>query len=70
MIKRELPRLIKLGNIAFKSQLIEYIEAVTYAGYKQTKLVFKIPKPFFNYEEKTITVLLSFEKVVNILNRY
>lgn len=70
IVRKEMPRLIKLGNIALKSGLIKHIDVVVRAGYGQTRVVFKMPKPFFNYEEKAIMVYLDFEKVVNILNQY
>ncbi len=70
IVRKEMPRLIKLGNIALKSGLIKHIDVVVRAGYGQTRVVFEMPKPFFNYEEKAIMVYLDFEKVVNILNQY
>lgn len=70
IVKKEMPRFIRLGNIALKSELIKHIDVVVRAGYGQTRVVFKIPKPFFNYEERTIMVYLGLEKVVNILNQY
>lgn len=70
LIKKETPRFIKLGNIALKSETIDYIDAIVRAGYEQTRLVLRVPKPFFSYEEKTIMVHLGFDKVVKILNNY
>lgn len=70
IVRKEMPRFIKLGNIALKSELIEHIDVVVRAGYGQTRVVFKMPKLFFNYEERVIMVYLDFEKVVNILNQY
>lgn len=32
LIRKELPRFIKLGNIALKSELIKHIEAIVFCG--------------------------------------
>ncbi len=57
IVRKEMPRLIKLGNIALKSELIKHIDVAVRLGYGQ-------------YEERTIMVYLDFEEVVNILNQY
>ncbi|CAM3215426.1 hypothetical protein [Streptococcus pluranimalium] len=69
LIRKELPRFIKLGKIALKSELIEHIEAIAFSGNYQTRIVLKIPR-FFNREEKVIMVQLNIDDVVKILNQY
>lgn len=69
LIRKELPRFIKLGDIALKSELIKHIEAIVFAGKYQTRVVLKIPR-FFNHEEKVIMVHLNIDNVVKILNQY
>ena len=69
LIRKEMPRFIKLGKIALKSELIEHIEGIAFAGNYQTRLVLKIPR-FFNHEEKVIMVQLNIDNVVKILNQY
>lgn len=69
LIRKELPRFVKLGKIVLNSKLIDHIEMIVFAGNHQTRLVLKIPKPF-SYEEKEIMIHLPLDEVVKILNQY
>ncbi|WP_165737643.1 hypothetical protein [Streptococcus dysgalactiae] len=70
IIKKELPRLVRLGDFAFNSNLVEYIWEIRQVRPKETLIRFRIPKLFMTYEEKTFKVRLGIDKVVKILNQY
>lgn len=70
LIKKELPRFVKLGNIAIKREMLNYIESVRYAGNGMTKIYLRIPRLLLNYDEKVITVNVKFDEVIKIINKY
>ena len=68
LIRQALPRFILLGNIAFNSDLVKYIDTMKQVAPNQTIVYFKIPK-FLSHEEKHVRVPLEIDEVVKILNR-
>lgn len=68
LIRQALPRFILLGNVAFNSNLVKYIDTMRQVAPNQTIIYFKIPK-FLSHEEKYVRVLLKIDEVVKILNR-
>jgi len=68
LIRQALPRFILLGNVAFNSNLVKYIDTMRQVTPNQTIIYFKIPK-FLSHEEKYVRVLLKIDEVVKILNR-
>lgn len=68
LIRRALPRFILLGNVAFNSDLVKYIDTMKQVAPNQTIVYFKIPK-FLSHEEKHVRVPLKIDEVVKILNR-
>lgn len=68
LIRQALPRFVLLGNIAFNSDLVKYIDTMRQGAPNQTIIYFKIPK-FLSHEEKHVRVLLKIDEVVKILNR-
>ncbi|RSJ88419.1 hypothetical protein D8792_09270 [Streptococcus cristatus] len=68
LIRQALPRFVLLGNIAFNSDLVKYIETMRQEAPNQTIIYFKIPK-FLSHEEKHVRVPLEISEVVKILNR-
>lgn len=68
LIRQALPRFILLGNAAFNSNLVEYIDSIKQVAPNQSIIYFKIPK-FFSHEEKYVRVPLKIDEVVKILNR-
>lgn len=70
ILKKEMPRFVKLGSVALCKKMVESIEGIQRENSYTTRLVLKIPGPFFSYEEKTIRVSMEFDKVVSILNQY
>lgn len=68
LIRRALPRFILLGNVAFNSNLVKYIDTMRQVAPNQTIIYFKIPK-FLSHEEKYVRVPLKIDEVVKILNR-
>jgi hypothetical protein len=68
LIRQALPRFVLLGNIAFNSDLVKYIETMRQGAPNQTIIYFKIPK-FLSHEEKHVRVPLEISEVVKILNR-
>lgn len=69
LVRKEMPRFVLLGNIAFNSDLVKYIDTMRQGAPNQTIIYFKIPR-FFSYEEKQIRVPLPLIEVVKILNQY
>lgn len=70
ILKKEMPRFVKLGSVALCKKMVESIEEIQRENSYTTRLLLKIPGPFFSYEEKTIRVSMAFDEVVSILNRY
>lgn len=68
LIRQALPRFILLGDIAFNSDLVKYIDTMRQGAPNQTIIYFKIPK-MFSHEEKYVRVPLEIDEVVKILNR-
>ena len=68
LIRQALPRFILLGNVAFNSNLVKYIDTMRQVTPNQTIIYFKIPK-FLSHEEKYVRVPLKIDEVVKILNR-
>lgn len=68
LIRQELPRFVLLGNTAFNSDLVKYIDTMKQGAPNQTIIYFKIPK-FLSHEEKYVRVPLKIAEVVKILNR-
>ena len=68
LIRQALPKFILLGNVAFNSNLVKYIDTMRQVAPNQTIIYFKIPK-FLSHEEKYVRVLLKIDEVVKILNR-
>ena len=68
LIRQASPRFILLGNIAFNSDLVKYIDTMKQVAPNQTIVYFKIPK-FLSHEEKHVRVPLEIDEVVKILNR-
>ncbi len=68
LTRKALPRFIRLGNIAFNSDLVEHIETISQVAPNQTIVYFKIPK-FLSYENKHVRVPLKIDEVVRILNQ-
>ena len=68
LIRQALPRFILLGNVAFNSNLVKYIDTMRQVAPNQTIIYFKIPK-FLSHEEKDVRVPLKIDEVVKILNR-
>ena len=68
LIRQALPRFILLGNVAFNSDLVKYIDTMRQGAPNQTIIYFKIPK-FLSHEEKHVRVPLKIDEVVKILNR-
>ena len=68
LIRHALPRFVLLGNIAFNSDLVKYIDTMRQGAPNQTIIYFKIPK-FLSHEEKHVRVPLEISEVVKILNR-
>lgn len=70
IIKKELPRFVRLGDFAFNSNLVKHIDKIRQVKPNKTLIRFKIPKLFMTYEEETFKVRLRIDKVVKILNQY
>ena len=70
ILKKEMPRFVKLGSVALCKKMVESIEEIQRENSYITRLLIKIPGPFFSYEEKTIRVSMAFDEVVSILNQY
>lgn len=70
ILKKEMPRFVKLGSVALCKKMVESIEGIQRENSYTTRLLLKIPRPFFAYEEKTIRVSMAFDEVVSILNQY
>ena len=70
ILKKEMPRFVKLGSVALCKKMVESIEEIQRENSYTTRLLIKIPGPFFSYEEKTIRVSMAFDEVVSILNQY
>ncbi|MEC4576841.1 hypothetical protein [Streptococcus dysgalactiae] len=70
IIKKELPRFVRLGDFAFNSNLIKHIDKIRQVKPNETLIRFKIPKLFMTYEEETFKVRFEIDKVVKILNQY
>ncbi|HES0751280.1 TPA: hypothetical protein VNW40_000717 [Streptococcus pyogenes] len=70
IIKKELPRFVRLGDFAFNSNLVKHIDKIRQVKPNETLIRFKIPKLFMIYEEETFKVRLEIDKVVKILNQY
>lgn len=70
IIKKELPRFVRLGDFAFNSNLVKHIDKIRQVKPNETLIRFKIPKFFMTYEEETFKVRLRIDKVVKILNQY
>lgn len=68
LIRQALSRFILLGNIAFNSDLVKYIDTMRQGAPNQTIIYFKIPK-FLSHEEKHVRVPFEISKVVKILNQ-
>lgn len=68
LIRKELPRFVRLGNIAFNSELVKHIEVIREVSPKQTLVCFKIPK-LFTVEEHQVRVHLRIDEAVKILNQ-
>lgn len=68
LIRQALPRFILLGNVAFNSNLVKYIDTMRKVAPNQTIIYFKIPKSL-SHEEKYVRVPLKIDEVVKILNR-
>lgn len=68
LIRQALPRFILLGNVAFNSNLVKYIDTMRQVAPNQTIIYFKIPK-FLSHEEKYVRVPLKIDEVVKVLNR-
>lgn len=68
LIRQALPRFVLLGNIAFNSDSVKYIDTMRQGAPNQTIIYFKIPK-FLSHEEKHVRVPLKIDEVVKILNR-
>ena len=68
LIRQALPRFILLGNVAFNSNLVKYIDTMRQVAPNQTIIYFKIPK-FLSHEEKYVRAPLKIDEVVKILNR-
>lgn len=69
IVKKDLPRFVRLGDIAFNKDLVKYIQVIRQVAPNQTLICFKLPKPFLAYEETQVRVNLKIEKVVNIFNQ-
>lgn len=67
--RKEMPRIIVLGYIAFDSSLVDRIDTMVQTGINETLITFKIPR-FFSYEEKQIRVPLPLIEVAKIINQY
>lgn len=61
LIRQALPRFILLGNVAFNSNLVKYIDTMRQVAPNQTIIYFKIPK-FLSHEEKYVRVLLKIDE--------
>lgn len=70
IIKKELPRFVRLGDFAFNSNLVKHIDKIRQVKPNEMLIRFKIPKFFMTYEEETFKVRLEIDKVVKILNQY
>ena len=70
IVRKEMPRFVKLGSVALCEKVIDSIEGIRSENSYVTVLIIKIPKPFLSYEEKIIKVRLPFDEVVSILNQY
>jgi hypothetical protein len=70
ILKNEMPRFVKLGSVALCKKMVESIEEIQRENSYTTRLLLKIPGPFFSYEEKRIRVSMAFDEVVSILNQY
>lgn len=68
LIRQTLPRFVLLGNAAFNSNLVKYIDTIKQVAPNQTIVYFKIPK-FLSHGEKYVRVPLKIGEVVKILNR-
>ena len=68
LIRQALPRFVLLGNAAFNSNLVKYIDTIKQVTPNQTIVYFKIPK-ILSHEEKYVRVPLKIGEVVKILNR-
>lgn len=69
VVRKELPRFVKLGDIALSANLVSHIQTIQRVDRFQTRLFLKLPK-FFTYEEVKMLVRLDYDRVVEILNRY
>lgn len=69
IVRKEMPRFIKLSYTAFDSRLVNHIDTMVQTGISETLITFKTPR-FFSYEEKQIRVPLPLIEVVKILNQY
>lgn len=68
LVRKEMPRFVLLGNVAFNSDLVKYIDTMRQGAPNQTIIYFKIPK-FLSHEEKHVRVPLEISEVIKILNR-
>lgn len=68
LVRKEMPRFVLLGNVAFNSDLVKYINTMRQGAPNQTIIYFKIPK-FLSHEEKHVRVPLEISEVIKILNR-
>lgn len=69
IIKKDLSRFVRLGDIAFNKDLVKYIQVIRQVAPNQTIIFLRIPKPFLAHEEKEIRVPLKIVDVVKILNQ-
>ena len=69
IVRKEMPRFIKMSYTAFDSRLVNHIDTMVQTGISETLITFKTPR-FFSYEEKQIRVPLPLIEVVKILNQY
>ena len=69
LVRKEMPRLINLGNIAINSELVQYIDFIKKLGPNQSLLIIRINK-LLSYREKEIRILMDIDRVVARLNQY
>lgn len=63
---RYIPELIVFPNISFRKEMLRYLYTVIKNTGRTTNIYFRIPKPF-SFDEKRITVNLSYEETIEVL---
>ncbi|EPV90389.1 hypothetical protein [Streptococcus agalactiae] len=70
LIRKELPRFVRLGDVAIKYNTIKYITEIKQVAPNQTMIFLRVPDLFLNFEKKEIRVRNRIGNVIDLLNQY